>query len=122
MTQPLTSETGGQAAEPTLTDLRVLTGAQAIISAAHRSRDGNMHGHTWQVTAWWTGKPDAVAKQAELRSYLSIFDHTVLGDDMAWGEALAEAICLGMGCVKVEVSRPLEGLFAACVVARFGGM
>jgi hypothetical protein len=35
-----------------------------------------------------------------------------LGDETAWGEALATAILLGMDCHKVEVRRPLEGLFA----------
>lgn len=112
MTHHSTSEIVGLVAAPTLTNLKVLTGASAIISAAHRSREGQMHGHTWEVRAWWTGKPDAMQKQAELRSYLSIFDHTVLGDETAWAETLATSICLGMGCVKVEINRPLEGLFA----------
>jgi hypothetical protein len=48
-----------------------------------------------------------------LNKYLSIFDHTVLADDVAWGETLATAILYGMNCQKVEVSRPLEGIFAA---------
>jgi hypothetical protein len=95
-----------------LTDLKVLTGASAIISAAHRSTDGHLHGHTWEVTAWWSGTPCAVEKQAELTKYLSIFDHTVLGDDARWGEALAQSIMVGMGCERVEVNRPLERLRA----------
>lgn len=56
--------------------------------------------------------PDATAKQRELVSYLSIFDHQVLGDEVAWGEALGKSICLGLGCVRVDVSRPLERLYA----------
>lgn len=72
-----------------------------------------MHGHTWQITCWWTNSPDAVQKKLELNKYLSIFDHTVLADDVAWGETLATAILYGMNCQKVEVSRPLEGIFAA---------
>lgn len=71
-----------------------------------------MHGHTWEVTAWWTGCPDAVAKQDELTRYLSVFDHTVLADGIAWAEKLAEAILLGMECERVEVRRPLERLHA----------
>lgn len=95
-----------------MSDIRILTGVSGILSAAHRSREGIMHGHTWEVTCWWSDCPDAVAKQAELTKYLSIFDHTVLADGLAWGEKLAEAILHGMKCVKVEVSRPLERIYA----------
>lgn len=92
--------------------VRTLTGASAILSAAHRSRDGNMHGHTWEVTCWWTGCPDAVVKQVELVKYLSVFDHSVLADGVAWAEKLGEAILLGLDCERVEVRRPLERLAA----------
>ena len=95
-----------------LTDLTVWTGAEAIMSAAHRSREGQMHGHTWTVRAWWAAGPDVTERQAALREYLTIFDHHVLADELAWGESLARSICLGMDAVRVEVSRPLEGLFA----------
>lgn len=91
---------------------RTLTGVSAVLSAAHRSKEGVLHGHTWEVVCWWDGCPDAVAKQAELNRYLSIFDHTVLADGIAWAEYLAQTILLGMDCVKVEVNRPLERLFA----------
>lgn len=95
-----------------MTDIIARTGVSAILCAAHRSRDGVMHGHTWEVTCWWNDCPDAVTKQAELQKYLSVFDHTVLADGIAWGEKLGEAIMRGMGCVRVEVSRPLERIFA----------
>jgi hypothetical protein len=94
------------------TTLKVLTGVTSVLSAAHRSKDGQMHGHTWEVTAWWTTTPDAVAKRAELAKYLSIFDHSVLADGVSWGEALAEAVLIGLDCAKVEVRRPLEGIYA----------
>lgn len=102
----------GPDGEPMPIDLRVMTGASAIVSAAHRSRDGNLHGHTWEVTAWWPEGPCAVERKAALTSFLSVFDHQVLGDEMAWGEALAKAALLGLHCLKVEVRRPLEGIFA----------
>lgn len=90
----------------------ILTGVEAVLSTAHRSRDGVLHGHTWMVRAWWTGEPDAVQKQADLREYLAVFDHTVLADGIAWAEHLGRAILHGMECERVEVSRPLEGLYA----------
>lgn len=95
-----------------LHNLRTLTGARGIVCAAHRSREGVMHGHTWEVVAWWRGVPDAAEKQAELTKYLSVFDHGVLNSENAWAEALGKSICLGLDCERVEVSRPLEGLFA----------
>lgn len=84
----------------------------AILSAAHRSKDGHMHGHTWEIVAWWEGSPDAVEKQAELTSYLSVFDHSILADGLAWGEKLGESIIYGLGCVRVDVNRPLERIYA----------
>lgn len=92
--------------------MKTLTGARAILSAAHRSKDGILHGHTWEVIAWWEGCPDAGQKQAELTDYLKVFDHSVLADGIAWGEKLAETICNGLGCFKVQINRPLEGIFA----------
>ncbi len=92
--------------------MKVLTGARAIFSAAHRSLDGVMHGHTWRVVAWWEGFPDATVKQAELIKYLTVFDHTVLLENQSWAEYLAQSIMVGMQCARVEVSRPLEGLYA----------
>lgn len=117
MTQQLISETAGRVGEHTPTSLKVFTGVSAILSAAHRSREGVMHGHTWQVTCWWTGSPDAVEKKRELVKYLSVFDHTVLADDVAWGETLATAILYGMDCQRVDVERPLEGIFARVELA-----
>lgn len=112
MTQHSTSVIGGQDEKPTPINLKVLTGATAILCAAHRSREGVMHGHTWEITAWWTGMPDATVKQDDLNKYLSVFDHAVLADGLAWAEKLGEAILIGMGCERVEVRRPLERLSA----------
>lgn len=118
MTQHSTSETGGQVAAPMRTNLRALTGVSAILSAAHRSKEGVLHGHTWEITCWWADCPDAVQKRAELTKYLSVFDHTVLADNVAWGETLAKAILIGMGCVRVDVNRPLERIFARVEVVQ----
>ena len=92
--------------------IRALTGASAVMSAAHNSREGVLHGHTWEVTAWWLEGRDALDLQAELQRYLRAFDHTMLGDGTAWGEALAKSILVGLQCQRVEVRRPLERLYA----------
>lgn len=98
-----------------MTDLNMVvafTGASAVVSAAHRDTAGNLHGHTWEVTAWWREGEDGVKLQRDLEHYLKVFDHTVLGDDIAWGEALAKSVLIGLKCVRVEVRRPLERLYA----------
>lgn len=114
MTTPLTmpQAIAGEAVGHMPTRLKVLTGVSATVAAAHRSREGLMHGHTWLIKAWWQGTPDAVERQVMLRNYLSRFDHSVLPDELAWAEALGEKVLTDLGCVKVEVERPLEGLFA----------
>lgn len=114
MTTPLTMPQvpAGEAVGPMPTRLKVLTGVSATVAAAHRSREGLMHGHTWLIKAWWQGTPDAVERQMTLRNYLSRFDHSVLPDELAWAEAFGEQVLTDLGCVKVEIERPLEGLFA----------
>lgn len=92
--------------------IEALTGAGAVLSAAHRSRDGAMHGHTWEIVCWWAGVPCAVQKQRELTDYLSRFDHTVLDDAVAWGEAMGRMILTDLGCVRVDINRPLERIYA----------
>lgn len=94
------------------TGLKVSTGVGAVLCAAHRDRDGSMHGHTWEITAWWTGTPDAREKQATLNLYLSSFDHGFLPDGLAWGEHLAARIASDLGCERVDVERPLERIYA----------
>ena len=113
MTQVSTSGINGQAAAPMPSGLSVLTGAGAVLSAAHRDRSGNLHGHSWEVTAWWTGKPDAVAKQAELSSYLSFFDHSVLPQSVSLAEDLAVRVMEDLNCERVDISRPLERVYAS---------
>ena len=95
-----------------MTDIKALTGVGAVLSAAHRSREGVLHGHTWEIIAWFNEGRCAVELQAELNSHLKMFDHQILGDDVAWGEALGKCLLLGLGCVKVEVNRPSERLYA----------
>lgn len=103
---------------PNINEIVVSTGASAVVSAAHRARDGSMHGHTWEITAWWAEGADATTLKKMLEDYLGVFDHAVLGDELAWGEALAKAALLGLGCVKVEVRRPLERLYAVAELRR----
>lgn len=95
-----------------LNSVSAFTGTSAVVSAAHRDTDGNLHGHTWEITAWWPEGEDSVTLKQKLEQYLEIFDHTVLGDDVAWGEAIAKAVLIGLKCSRVEVRRPLERLYA----------
>lgn len=73
-----------------------------------------MHGHTWTVRAWFETphRVDARCYKAALHNLLSAWDHTVLSDEMAWGEDIAAAVLALCNCVRVEVMRPTEGFYA----------
>lgn len=93
-----------------------LTGVSGVISAAHYSGDGVLHGHTWQVVVWWYANGDVILsadrRKRMLADYLQKFDHSVLPEELAWGEELAERIGLDMRAAAVDVSRSLEGIYA----------
>jgi len=91
------------------------TGVSGVISAAHHSRDGVLHGHTWQVVVWWQADNhilSADGRKQALAEYLQKYDHSVLPEHLAWGEDLAERIGLDMRAAAVDISRPLEGIYA----------
>lgn len=96
-----------------------MTGVGGVISAAHFSQDGKLHGHTWHVVVWFHANGDvvldAVRKKHYLDTYLKRFDHDVLPEDYAWAEALAEKIGTDMRAAAVDVSRPAEGFYAKWV-------
>lgn len=93
-----------------------LTGVSGVISAAHYSREGVLHGHTWQVVVWFHANGEVILsadrRKRMLADYLQKFDHSVLPEQLSWGEDLAERIGLDMRAAAVDVSRPLEGIYA----------
>lgn len=93
----------------------VETGVSALLSACHRDPlDGALHGHTWKFTIWVFGDPprDGRVLQAWLVTVLKAWDHTVLPDELASGEALCAAIAALHGdCTEVMVERA-EGFLA----------
>ncbi len=97
---------------------KVSTGVGGIFSAAHRDiTSGQLHGHTWEVTAWFDGGGCAVQLQHALSVALSEVDHTLLPENLAWGEEIAAWVgdkLKHLGCIRVDVSRPLERIFARC--------
>ncbi|HUE78204.1 MAG TPA: hypothetical protein VMN38_01040 [Sphingomicrobium sp.] len=89
-----------------------LTGVGGVFSASHHSPEGVLHGHSYEVWAWFS-QGDARDVQNKLETVLAGLDHTHLADDLSWGEALAEHIALQLpGCREVEVRRPLERIGA----------
>ena len=91
-----------------------LTGVGDIFSAAHQPPEGgDVHGHSYEVTAWFAAGEDARLLQARLAAVLEPLDHTVLAAELASGEAIAEQIGRNLaGCRQVDVSRPLERIYA----------
>ena len=90
------------------------TGVGGVFSAAHQSPEGgDVHGHSYEVVAWFDSGEDARVLQARLAEILKPLDHTVLRAEMASGEAIAKHIGRGLeGCREVEVGRPLERIYA----------
>lgn len=97
--------------------LRILTGAEAILSVAHNAPDGRFHGHTYTIRAWWDGEPCAVESQQKLRKWLGKFDHGCLPPNMSRAERIGEQCLMALGCFRVEVLRPGEGVFATVEAA-----
>lgn len=95
---------------------KVLIGVSGYFSAAHKDRDtGDIHGHTWKVTAKFEtceAPKDARLYKASLDALLKQWDHKTLPDKLAWAEDIAKAVGTLQNCVEVEVARPLEGLYA----------
>jgi len=103
--------------------IRVEGFAEAHFSAAHREQGGKrrLHGHTYQVRAWWTGRwgeqetPDAVERQRELRHLLRGLDHGDLDEvlDCTTAESLSFWLITRLPwATKVRVWRGVEGLGA----------
>lgn len=95
---------------------RTLTGVGGVFCAAHRDiATGCLHGHSWEVTAWFTGRPNAAHRQEQLAAILRRLDHTELGVELSWGEDIAKRVADNFddrACVQVDVSRPLERMYA----------
>ena len=90
-----------------------LSGVGGVLSVGHNSPEGAAHGHTYEVIAWYRFGHDARALRRQLDSALSQLDHTVLPDEIALAENLAEHIAKQLpGCIEVEVNRPLERFYA----------
>ena len=83
-----------------------------MFSASHHSPEGSLHGHSYEVWAWFA-QTDARDLQTKLNAVLASLDHSHLTNDLTWGEALAEHIGSQLpGCYEVEVRRPLERIGA----------
>lgn len=112
MTQHSTLATGGQDAAPTRIGLKAWTGAGAILQVAHTGPDGRLHGHTYEIVGWWENEPCALEMRAKLINWLSKFDHGQLPLRMSRAEDIGRQCVMALGCVAVDVNRPLERLYA----------
>lgn len=115
MTALSTLESVGPDAAPTPSAWKgeMLVGVSGHFSAAHKDTlTGDVHGHTWLVTAWFSqpGRSDARCHKAALDAVIALWDHKLLPDKMAWGEDIACAVATLANVVEVEISRPAEGL------------
>lgn len=89
-----------------------LTGVGAILAAAHRGADGRMHGHTWEIIAWWPAGDDALALQDRLAEWVAQIDHDVLPPDLSLAEQIAARAGRDLDAIEVQVWRVGERLGA----------
>lgn len=100
-----------------------LTGVGGILSCAHEPVNadvfgGEVHGHSYEIVAWFEGGGDARVYQAALTTLLKQWDHKTLPPEIQTGEAIARAVGLLANCVEVEVRRPLERIYARWEASR----
>lgn len=118
MTQPWTSVIAGLVGGRTRTPSKAetLTGVGALLEAQHRSRSGDVHGHTWDIMAWFSfDGHDALGARRELEQILAPHQGKCLPDAIAWAENLAPWIAGQFEYrqpVCVTVARPDVRLFA----------
>lgn len=93
---------------------RILTGVSGSFTAQHKCAEDELHGHTWNVLAWFETphRADARLYKAMLDNMLSGWDGGVLPDYAEWGEDIARTIGKLVNCVEVVVSREAEGIYA----------
>jgi hypothetical protein len=91
-----------------------LTGVGGVLSVTHSDPvRTELHGHSYEVVAWFPAGRDAVNLQAELHAVLAVYDHRTLEPRLSRGEALGAAIMGQLpGCVGIDVNRPLERIYA----------
>ena len=90
-----------------------MTGVGGVFSASHHSPEGALHGHSYEIWAWFPAGVDARVLQEQLLAVLEPLDHACLPDELGWGEALAEHVGGQLlNCLEVEVRRPLERISA----------
>lgn len=93
--------------------MRKISGVGGVISVAHTCPEGNLHGHTYEITVWYRHGHDARSLKRHLDVVLRRLDHSVLPDEIRWGEELAEHIAKQLpGCIAVDAFRPLERIYA----------
>lgn len=89
------------------------TGVSGYICAAHRDARGRLHGHTYEVRAWFPAGRDAIDLQTHLAAALRVFDHKQLYEGLETGEALCSALAANLHEVtEIEISRPSERIYA----------
>jgi 6-pyruvoyl-tetrahydropterin synthase len=94
---------------------RGLCSVEAKMSVAHRAKGGGeVHGHSYQVLAWFDAWQDMDPLEAQLRAVVAQLDHKTLPDAMTWAEDVAVWIGSQLtNCRVVEVNRPMEGRFCS---------
>jgi 6-pyruvoyl-tetrahydropterin synthase len=83
---------------------------RAVLSVAHNSPEGKLHGHSYAVWAKFRFGSDARMLKRHVENVTVPLDHDMLKDEVSLAENLAEYIGSQLpGCIFVECRRELEG-------------
>lgn len=95
--------------------MRILLGVKEVIGVAHHPKGGGpLHGHTYEVVAWFGPGHDMVALKRQLRAVLDELDHTTLPDDLTLSEEIGAWVMKRLpGCRVAEANRPSEGFLCS---------
>ena len=86
------------------------------VEAAHRHKDGRLHGHSYTVECWTDRDIDLVDFEAMAREAASVADHSVLEQTIGAPsmEAMAGWFLERLGLTRVVVRRPTLGYAVEC--------
>lgn len=91
----------------------ILQWADSFFCAAHKGRDGRLHGHTWRVRAYWPDDgTDMAVRKEHLRIAIEFLDHQFLAEGHDLAEHLAADLGATLHACRLDVWREQEGLGA----------
>lgn len=82
--------------------MRTLAAVTANAECAHRSADGKIHGHSYQIEVWFMAGPDLVKTRAAILAIVAKVDHSMLEESVGAPSQEAMAEWLFLQCESIK--------------------